>query len=202
MISENNMDREPPAMPPDVPGFSYRFCFALLVAFVFAPIWLTITGLTYYRAHEMEIQWVFRQAILYLAIFGVITIVAPLIKLFVLRRSRFGLSSLSPKRLLLVTILETALIVASFRVTVWIVWTRAPSIGIDPELSGPWLFGAAFIVTSGLLSIAPNLLLARSDRTGKDEPRRIGRKITIACFMALIAPIAVTPVVAGFRILG
>jgi hypothetical protein len=194
---EKGLGQEPREIGSHAVKFLYRDYIVPLSAFAFLPLWGTITTLTFVGSYTVERQWVFRQALYYLAILGTITVMAPVVKLWILKIRAVGGPVVSPRRLLLVTIMETFLIYVSVRIAVCLVFSGGPLSKLQDFLPEAWIFIAVFIVMSGLLSVVPNMALVRARISETEEPNGIRRRLVGAGLIASIAPIIVTAVVIG-----
>ncbi len=189
------MDREPEGLRPCAMDFPYRDYLVRLAAFAFLPLWGSITGLTYLSAHAVERQWILVQAFHYAFLFGMITIIAPLVKLLLLSRWEVSPLPITPRRLLWVTIMDIVVMFLSVKVTVWVVWGLSPVIGLNQWISGALTFCVVFVALSGLLSVFPNLALVRGDRSREIKTLFLPENITHAAVLGLISPVSATLVV-------
>jgi hypothetical protein len=180
----------------------YRSYAVWLVLVAFAPLWICITGWTYLNSYPEEWKWFLHQALHYCEIFGLITVVAPLVKLRILKGMESDRLSLSPRRLLLVTILETVMIFVSAALTAWICLRAGNPIGLKPWFPRPWAIGLIFAATACILSVVPNMLLIGVRGSGEEDGRTIADRLLCAILLACIAPVSVTILLGAYHLWG
>jgi len=176
----------------------YRDYAVKLIAFAFFPIWLVSLGLTYVSAESAERPSIIVLALSVAVIVGVITVVAPLIKLWLLGRGSGSGEEISGTAIVAVTIVEAILMLGAMLIAIWFISIGGPLTRLNMQVPEGWLFACVFIVSSGFLALVPNLALLGSRGPGPGNAVRKTKNLVYVGLLGLISPSIVTLTVAGF----